>query len=183
MSHGVWVSFGGFGPRAGHRRHTRCHQQRPRLRPPFWVSVKAVRTVEKTLPVFPEGLHPLTPNKKAQPHGLPVQSLPLLASCFTESTGVQPVVFGTQDAQMLEERNWRQTILKAPRSRRPTPSKAPSASWGILRSMPGLAPGARSTFGREIPGVCRDFHDSDYAGWWSSRAGRHAIVILRVLGR
>jgi hypothetical protein len=42
---------------------------------------------------------------------------------------------------------------------------------------------ACSSFGQEIPGVCRDFHDSDYAGWWSSRAGRHAIVILRVLGR
>jgi len=30
----------------------------------------------------------------------------------------------------------------APRGRRPTPPKAPSASWGILRSIPGLAPGA-----------------------------------------
>jgi len=63
-------------------------------------------------------------------------------ACYTESSGLVPVVFGTQDAQMLEERNWRQTILKAPQSRRPTPSKAPSASWGMLRSIPRLAPGA-----------------------------------------
>jgi hypothetical protein len=52
------------------------------------------------------------------------------------------ILFGTPDAQMLEKRNWRQTILKPPRSCRPTPSKAPSASWRILWSIPRLVPGA-----------------------------------------
>lgn len=50
--------------------------------------------------------------------------------------------FDIPDAQMLEERNWCQAILKPPRSCRPTPLKALSANWGILRSIPGLAPGA-----------------------------------------
>ena len=51
------------------------------------------------------------------------------------------ILFDAPDAQMLEERNWRQTFSGPPEPS-PDPFESPSANWGILRSIPGLAPEA-----------------------------------------
>jgi len=55
------------------------------------------------------------------------------------------ILFGTQDAQMLEEWNWR-PASQGPPGPSPDPFESPQRNWGILRSIPGLATGLLRRF-------------------------------------
>jgi len=59
------------------------------------------------------------------------------------------MLFGTQDAQMLEERNWRQTILKPPPEPSPDPFESPQRKLGDASVNPrARARGFRGTSSR-----------------------------------